>query len=225
MAWRTADAPLPDPLDDGGRRHRADRRAAGARVLGRGARPVRGGPLAQERLTVNYRTPAEIMEVAADVLRRVDPDAEPARVGPRRRACRRARVPGPPAVPALVRAVEPPRIGAELPGGPARRHRAGAPARRTGPAALPGAAAGDHPGGARLPGRRPDLRRGQGPGVRLAWSSSTRPASWTESPAGGQDLYVAMTRATHRLTDRPRRPPPRLPSTASPNPPLLTPRP
>src|SRR5262249_61867811 len=35
-----------------------------------------------ERLTINYRTPAEIAEVAADVLEAIDPEIPPPRPGP-----------------------------------------------------------------------------------------------------------------------------------------------
>ena len=78
--------------------------------------------------------------------------------------------------------------------GPGRRH-----GRRD--HALP---AGRARGGA---GRRPrgptvqvvDAMRGQGSGVRRAWSSSTPDEIAAESPAGVRVLYVALTRATHRL--------------------------
>ena len=49
---------------------------AGA-VLGADARHLRQRPLARELLTVNYRTPAEIMAVAADVLADVAPVERP----------------------------------------------------------------------------------------------------------------------------------------------------
>src|SRR5690606_18380986 len=41
--------------------------------------PFVSGRWRRERLTVNYRTPAEIMEVAAPVLAAIDPQAEPPR--------------------------------------------------------------------------------------------------------------------------------------------------
>ena len=69
MAWRLLAAQLPHPVDDGGRRRRADRQPGRRHRLGRGARARTSATqwrLAE--LTVNYRTPAEIMAVAADVL-------------------------------------------------------------------------------------------------------------------------------------------------------------
>ncbi|MEU7900360.1 ATP-binding domain-containing protein [Nonomuraea sp. NPDC049152] len=47
--------------------------AAGARSWGEMLDPYLAGRWREERLLVNYRTPVEIMEVAADVLRAVDP--------------------------------------------------------------------------------------------------------------------------------------------------------
>ena len=72
------DAPLPEPVDDAGRRRRADRGARRGVVVGRGALAVRReARWRREVLTVNYRTPAEIMAVAADVLAAIDPSAKP----------------------------------------------------------------------------------------------------------------------------------------------------
>ncbi|MEU8178381.1 ATP-binding domain-containing protein [Microbispora hainanensis] len=51
--------------------------AAGARSWGEMLDPYVKGRWREERLLVNYRTPAEIMEVAADVLRAVAPGEEP----------------------------------------------------------------------------------------------------------------------------------------------------
>ena len=79
-----ADAPLPEPVDDDRRRRGADRRPAGATSWGQVLDRYVDGPLAEERLTVNYRTPAEIMAVAADVLASVAPDERAAGLGPRR---------------------------------------------------------------------------------------------------------------------------------------------
>ncbi|MFC0865090.1 ATP-binding domain-containing protein [Sphaerimonospora cavernae] len=51
--------------------------AAGARSWGEMLEPHVGGRWREERLLVNYRTPAEIMEVAADVLKAVMPEQSP----------------------------------------------------------------------------------------------------------------------------------------------------
>ena len=75
-----ADAPLPEPVDDGGRRRRADRRAGRHRRPGsRCFEPYVADRWRLAELTVNYRTPAEIMAVAADVLAAIDPALQPPR--------------------------------------------------------------------------------------------------------------------------------------------------
>ncbi len=52
---------------------------AGAESWADALEPIIGERWRQHRLTVNYRTPAEIMELAASVLARIAPDAEPPR--------------------------------------------------------------------------------------------------------------------------------------------------
>jgi len=72
-------------------------------------------------------------------------------------------------------------------------------------AALPGAVGGDHPDV--LDSRVALLTTGQSKGLEFDRVVIADPAGLLDqSPAGGHDLYVAITRATHRLTvvhDRP----------------------
>ena len=74
-----ADAPLPEPVDDGRRGRRADRRRWPARPPGREVlEPYVADRWRLAELTVSYRTPAEIMAVAAEVLADIDPYARTA---------------------------------------------------------------------------------------------------------------------------------------------------
>ena len=151
-------------------------------------------------LTVNYRTPAEIMAVAADVLTAIDPTATPpvsarstevapwsrsvsadrARPGPARGGRRRA---------GRDRGRTPRGDRARIP--VRRAHRPGLRrATRRGPRVGPDPAGRRHgdPHGRSVEGTRvrlgPDRRPGRDP---------------AESARGGSDLYVAVTRATQRL--------------------------
>lgn len=171
------------------------------------------GPFVGDRwrlapLTVNYRTPAEIMTVAADVLAQIDPQATPPRS---------VRESG--TVPWRLRVTDP----GQLPAGAAdaavamtdltgdgtlalivpesRLAEIGAAVR----AALPDAGVGDADAGA-IGGGEPDLERPvvvltvrQAKGLEFDSVLVVDPALiLAESPRGLGDLYVALTRATQR---------------------------
>ena len=75
-----ADAALPEPVDDGRRRRRPDRRRwAGRRRGTEVLEPYVADRWRLAELTVNYRTPAEIMELAGGCWPAVDPAARPPR--------------------------------------------------------------------------------------------------------------------------------------------------
>jgi UvrD-like helicase C-terminal domain len=171
--------------------------------------PYVKGRWREEMLTVNYRTPAEIMAVAADVLATVAPDERPPESvreeGVPPRAVRGlARVPG------LV-AEELAEMGAgQGPGngpknGPKNGHGGRlaviAPGARIAELAraLPGAVPGDRAEVLDSPVAL--LTVGQSKGLEFDRVVLVDPAGvLAQSPAGGHDLYVAITRATHRLT-------------------------
>ena len=151
-------------------------------------------------LTVNYRTPAEIMAVAADVLTAVDPTATPpvsvrsTEVSPWGRS-----VPPAQLVPALLRAVEDEqsatgdgRLAVLV---PASRH---AELTDLVSAALPGVAHGSDP--TLLDAGTVILTVDQSKGLEFDSVLIVDPAAiLRESARGGSDLYVAVTRATQRL--------------------------
>ncbi|MET8306932.1 ATP-binding domain-containing protein [Micromonospora sp. NPDC005173] len=150
-------------------------------------------------LTVSYRTPAEIMAVAADVLAEIDPALRPPRS---------VRESG---VPPWDRAVPDEQLAAELVAA-ATREAAGladgrlgviVPAGRvdvlgaTVTAALPEAAIGEHP---ELESRVVVLTVAQAKGLEFDSVLVVDPDRMVaESPRGRSDLYVALTRATQRL--------------------------
>ncbi|WP_112620775.1 HelD family protein [Micromonospora saelicesensis] len=150
-------------------------------------------------LTVSYRTPAEIMAVAADVLAEIDPALRPPRS---------VRESG---VPPWDRTVPDGRLAAELVA-EATREAAGltegrlgvlVPAGRVGElgaavtAALPEAAVGEHP---ELESRVVVLTVAQAKGLEFDSVLVVDPDRMVaESPRGRSDLYVALTRATQRL--------------------------
>ena len=163
--------------------------------------PLVGGRWREERLTVNYRTPSEIMAVAADVLASVSPDERPPDsvrsegVGPAGDPRLRRR-PAPPAWPP-----GPARDLAEL-GGPD-----GGRLAIIAPDALIPALAAAVPEA--IPGDRPEsldsvaalLTVSQAKGLEFDRVIVADPAGiLAQSENGGHDLYVAITRATHRLT-------------------------
>ncbi|MGC4812628.1 HelD family protein [Micromonospora sp. DT228] len=150
-------------------------------------------------LTVSYRTPAEIMAVAADVLAEIDPALRPPRS---------VRESG---VPPWDRTVPGERLAAELVAEATREAtaltegRLGVlvPAGRVGElgaavaAALPEAAVGEHP---ELESRVVVLTVAQAKGLEFDSVLVVDPDRMVaESPRGRSDLYVALTRATQRL--------------------------
>ncbi|SBT38902.1 DNA helicase IV [Micromonospora narathiwatensis] len=152
-----------------------------------------------EELTVSYRTPAEIMAVAADVLAEIDPALRPPRS---------VRASG---VPPWDRTVDAGRLVAELVEATAREA-AGLADGRLGvivPAgrvvelgaavttALPEAAVGEQP---ELANRVVVLTTEQAKGLEFDSVLVVEPERIVaESPRGHSDLYVALTRATQRL--------------------------
>lgn len=150
-------------------------------------------------LTVSYRTPAEIMAVAADVLAEIDPALRPPRS---------VRESG---VPPWDRTVPDEQLAAELVA-EVTREAAGltdgrlgvlVPAGRVGElgsavtAALPEAAVGEHP---ELESRVVVLTVAQAKGLEFDSVLVVDPDRMVaESPRGRSDLYVALTRATQRL--------------------------
>jgi DNA helicase IV len=185
--------------------------AAGARSWAEMLDTYVKGRWHEELLTVNYRTPAEIMAVAADVLASVAPGEQPPE------SVREEGVP-PRAVRIPFRPVLVPPPGSALPSSLA-----------TGAAAVVDAELAEMEDGGRLaviaptsrigelartlpaavPGDRPEvldspvalLTVGQSKGLEFDRVVLVDPAGLlAQSPAGGHDLYVAITRATHRLT-------------------------
>jgi hypothetical protein len=162
--------------------------------------PLVGGRWREERLTVNYRTPSEIMAVAADVLASVSPDERPPDsvrsegVGPK--------------------AVQVPASG--LAAGVAAQARAelaalggpeGGRLAIIAPDALVPALAAAVPEA--VPGDKPEsldsvaalLSVSQAKGLEFDRVIVAGPSGiLAQSENGAHDLYVAITRATHRLT-------------------------
>jgi DNA helicase IV len=162
--------------------------------------PLVGGRWREERLTVNYRTPSEIMAVAADVLASVAPDERPP-------DSVRSEGTGPAAVlvpagglPAGVAA----RAAADLAelGGPDGGRLAVIAPDALLPAlaaAVPAAVPGDRPESLDSPAAL--LTVSQAKGLEFDRVIVADPAGiLSQSENGGHDLYVALTRATHRLT-------------------------
>ncbi|GAB2944220.1 HelD family protein [Nonomuraea fastidiosa] len=160
--------------------------AAGARSWGEVLDPYLEGRWRVERLEVNYRTPVEIMRVAADVLRSFAPDEEPpesVREGesePRALRLPVEALPG--VVDEELAAIGEGRLGVLTPD--ARHARVSA--------LFPGSG---------LEAPVAVLTVGQAKGLEFDAVVVVDPAGILEqSPMGGQDLYVAVTRATRRLT-------------------------
>jgi hypothetical protein len=182
--------------------------AAGARSWAQMLDPYVKGRWHQEYLTVNYRTPSEIMAVAADVLASVAPDEQPPESvreeGVPPRAVKILASPSAPSFSlatgaAAVVEAEHGDMGAE--NGPGGRLAVIAPAARIGELAraVPAAVPGDRPEVLDSPIAL--LTVGQSKGLEFDRVVLVDPAGiLAESPAGGHDLYVALTRATHRLT-------------------------
>jgi len=166
------------------------------------------GPFVGDRwrlapLTVNYRTPAEIMTVAADVLAQIDPEATPPRSVRETGAVPwRLRVSAPAEIPAaaaqaaagLAEHAADGTLAVIVPEGSLAR--IGAAVRE----ALPDAGVGDDEAG------EPDLERPvvvltvrQAKGLEFDAVLVADPTGiLAESPLGLGDLYVALTRATQR---------------------------
>jgi DNA helicase IV len=167
--------------------------AAGARSWAQMLDPYVKGRWHEEFLTVNYRTPAEIMAVAADVLASVAPDEEPPE------SVREEGVP-----PRAVRGLD--QVASVVAAehdelGDAGRLAVIAPTSRIGELAraLPAAVPGDRPEVLDSPIAL--LTVGQAKGLEFDRVVLVDPAGiLAHSPVGGHDLYVALTRATHRLT-------------------------
>ncbi|WP_343450854.1 HelD family protein [Micromonospora oryzae] len=152
-----------------------------------------------EELTVSYRTPAEIMAVAAGVLAEIDPHLRPPRsvrrsgVPPWERTVAVDRLAGELADAAVAEAADltDGRLGVIVPAG--RVDALGAALL----AALPEAAVGDHP---ELESRVVLLTVAQAKGLEFDTVLVVDPDGIVaESPRGHSDLYVALTRATQRL--------------------------
>ncbi|MFI7454135.1 HelD family protein [Nonomuraea sp. NPDC049714] len=160
--------------------------AAGARSWGEVLDPYLEGRWRQERLEVNYRTPAEIMRVAADVLRAIDPGLRPpesVREGEAAPRAVRSDVAGLPGIVAgELAAIGEGRVGVVTSD---VRH---------------GQVAALFPDGD-LDARVVVLTVTQAKGLEFDGVVVVDPAGIVaQSPMGTRDLYVAITRATRRLT-------------------------
>jgi DNA helicase IV len=154
----------------------------------------------QERLTVNYRTPAEIMTVAVDVLAAVLPSEQPPEsVRAEGSAPRAIRATGGTlaAEAARMAGAELAELAAE---GEGKLAVITATARLAELArAIPQAAAGNLADALDAPAAL--LTVAQAKGLEFDRVVLVDPAGIVaQSPNGGHDLYVAITRATHRLT-------------------------
>jgi len=182
--------------------------AAGARTWAQMLDPYVKGRWHEEFLTVNYRTPVEIMAVAADVLASVAPGEQPPESvreeGVPPRAVKIPPAPSAPPAPlatgaAIVVDNEVAELAAE--NGQSGRLAVIAPTARIAELtlALPAAVPGDRPDVLDSPVAL--LTVGQAKGLEFDRVVLVDPAGiLAQSPAGGHDLYVALTRATHRLT-------------------------
>ncbi|WP_336206831.1 HelD family protein [Nonomuraea sp. LPB2021202275-12-8] len=160
--------------------------AAGARSWGQVLDPYLEGRWREERLEVNYRTPAEIMRVAADVLHAIDPALrlpESVREGEAVPRAVRSGVTGLPVLVAREMAlIGEGRVGVLTPD-----------ARHGEVAALFAGGGLDEPVAV--------LTVTQAKGLEFDAVVVVDPAGvLAQSPMGTRDLYVAITRATRRLT-------------------------
>jgi DNA helicase IV len=173
---------------------------AGARSWPEMLGPLMGGRWREQRLTVNYRTPAEIMALAASVLAAVAPDERtPDSVRSEGVAPRAVPAGGAGLAPcvAQVARADLAEIGAPEGG----RLAVITPDVRAAElaAAIPEAVPGDQPESLDSPAAL--LTVAQAKGLEFDRVVIADPAGIiAQSPNGGHDLYVAITRATHRLT-------------------------
>jgi DNA helicase IV len=169
--------------------------AAGARAWADILSPYVGNRWHEELLSVNYRTPEEIMAVAGDVLAAVAPEEQPPEsVRTEGIAPRAVRVGSFAEVTGVVEA----ELAGMEDGG---RLAVIAPNARMAELAdaLPQAAPGDSAD--MLDAQVALLTVGQAKGLEFDRVVVADPAGIVaQSPVGGHDLYVAVTRATHRLT-------------------------
>ena len=161
--------------------------------------PHLGDRWRQERLTVNYRTPAEIMEVAAALLADIDANVEPPRsvretgVRPWRLAAPDGRLCQDVASAVLdeLRLLDEGRLGVIVPA--CLLAEIGEAVAKV----VPDAALGEDP---ELECRVVVLTVRQAKGLEFDTVIVVEPGRiLTESPRGHSDLYVALTRATQRL--------------------------
>jgi len=193
---------------------------AGARSWKEMLDPQVRGRWREERLTVNYRTPAEIMAVAADVLASIAPgERPPDSVRSEGVAPRAIRVPQtapspetavPPEATTTIATLTPLATCvaevvhadlAEIGGPDGGRLALIVPDSLAAElaAAIPGAIPGDEPES--LDSAAALLTVTQAKGLEFDRVVLADPAGViAQSPNGGHDLYVAITRATHRLT-------------------------
>ena len=162
--------------------------------------PLLRGRWREERLTVNYRTPTEIMTVAADVLASVAPDERPPESVRSEGVPPRAVHVSPGDLAARVARIARDDL-AEIGGPDAGRLAVIVSDARAADvaAAIPEAVPGDQPESLDAPAAL--LTVTQAKGLEFDRVVLADPAGIiAQSPNGGHDLYVAITRATHRLT-------------------------
>ena len=162
--------------------------------------PLLRGRWREETLTVNYRTPSEIMTVAADVLASVAPDGRPPESVRSEGVPPRAVRARPGELAASVAAAAAADL-AEIGGPDGGRLAVITPDSRAAElaAAIPGAVPGDQPES--LDSAAALLTVSQAKGLEFDRVVLADPAGIiAQSQNGGHDLYVAITRATHRLT-------------------------
>ncbi|HWM40572.1 MAG TPA: ATP-binding domain-containing protein [Streptomyces sp.] len=171
-----------------------------ARSWGQMLDPYVAGRWRQEQLTVNYRTPAEVMEPAACVLAAVAPGRVPpesVREGGEGPRAVRSQEGG--LVADVVRTVAGDLAALREAGGGTLAVIAPERALPGLTAALPQAAAGG--GRSSLDAEVAVMGVAQAKGLEFDRVVLADPAGiLAQSPKGGHDLYVAITRATHRLT-------------------------
>ncbi len=170
---------------------------AGTTSWDRVLQPLAGDRWRLARLTVNYRTPAEIMAAAAGLLAAIDPGQQPLQsvretgVPPWRMAAAPDALPAALASAAAAEAAREGRLAVIVPD--ARITELGGAVSR----AVPGVSFGDHPDPT-----SPVVVLGPGQARGLEFDSvliADPAAILAGSPRGRNDLYVAMTRSTQRL--------------------------